>query len=298
VLLARPTRSRNLLVQMIGRGMRLHPGKTNCHIIDMVASFGIGLVTTPTLFGLDPSEIVKDATVDMIKDLHERERRKEELEDEESMHSIMAPPVSRNRNSKLSFTHYESVHDLLDDTSGERHIRAISQYAWVQIGEDRFVLTTKDGKIEIFKDEREDLYRVMFTRVLPPGTKTKAPWYKPRKVADAITFADAVHAADTLAGEEFERIFLVSSAEWRRKPATDGQVAFLNKLRSADDQLTVDQITRGRAGDMITKVKFGARGWFEKQKLVERKVGKEQNRLEQLEDLKRREAVQVGPVAA
>ena len=50
VVIARPTKSRNLLVQMIGRGMRLYPGKENCHIIDMVASLEPGIVTTPTLY--------------------------------------------------------------------------------------------------------------------------------------------------------------------------------------------------------------------------------------------------------
>lgn len=50
VILARPTKSRNLLVQMIGRGMRLYTGKENCHIIDMVASLEAGIVTTPTLY--------------------------------------------------------------------------------------------------------------------------------------------------------------------------------------------------------------------------------------------------------
>ena len=50
VILARPTKSRNLLVQMIGRGMRLYPGKSNCHIIDMVASLEAGIITTPTLY--------------------------------------------------------------------------------------------------------------------------------------------------------------------------------------------------------------------------------------------------------
>ena len=50
VLLARPTKSRNLLVQMIGRGMRLSPGKVNCHIIDMVASLKTGIVSTPVSY--------------------------------------------------------------------------------------------------------------------------------------------------------------------------------------------------------------------------------------------------------
>lgn len=36
IILARPTRSRALFTQMIGRGLRLSPGKTNCKIIDIV----------------------------------------------------------------------------------------------------------------------------------------------------------------------------------------------------------------------------------------------------------------------
>ena len=45
----------------IGRGMRLSPqtGKTDCHIIDFVDSTSriSGIVTSPTLFGLDPDEV-------------------------------------------------------------------------------------------------------------------------------------------------------------------------------------------------------------------------------------------------
>jgi ATP-dependent helicase IRC3 len=61
VLLARPTRSRNLFSQMIGRGLRLSPqtGKTDCLILDMVGNFERGLVCTPTLFGLDPHMMVE-----------------------------------------------------------------------------------------------------------------------------------------------------------------------------------------------------------------------------------------------
>ena len=36
VILARPTRSRSLFMQMIGRGLRLSPGKKNCKILDIV----------------------------------------------------------------------------------------------------------------------------------------------------------------------------------------------------------------------------------------------------------------------
>jgi superfamily II DNA or RNA helicase len=36
ILLARPTKSRSLFIQMIGRGLRIHEGKNNCKIIDVV----------------------------------------------------------------------------------------------------------------------------------------------------------------------------------------------------------------------------------------------------------------------
>ena len=80
IIVAKPTRSQNVFAQMvrvnrpeptcydahhqskIGRGMRLSPttGKTDCHIIDIVDSTSrvSGVVTTPTLFGLDPNIIV------------------------------------------------------------------------------------------------------------------------------------------------------------------------------------------------------------------------------------------------
>lgn len=38
VLLARPTQSRGLFAQMIGRGLRLHPGKADCLLLDFVDS--------------------------------------------------------------------------------------------------------------------------------------------------------------------------------------------------------------------------------------------------------------------
>jgi len=57
VMLARPTRSKNVFAQMIGRGMRLSPGtgKTECRVIDFVDSLARvdNVVSGPTLFGLD-----------------------------------------------------------------------------------------------------------------------------------------------------------------------------------------------------------------------------------------------------
>lgn len=53
IVVARPTRSRALYVQMIGRGTRRHPAKDDCLVLDVVgASDDMNLVTVPSLFGV------------------------------------------------------------------------------------------------------------------------------------------------------------------------------------------------------------------------------------------------------
>jgi ATP-dependent helicase IRC3 len=293
VVLARPTKSRNLLVQMIGRGVRLHPGKENCHIIDMVSSLKVGVVTTPTLFGLDPDELVDNATVD---DLKERlERKKAELVD-----PGLAPTQSPGFQGSLDFTDYDSLSDLIEDTSGEQHIRALSPFAWVQVNDIRYILTTNSGNylaIDRCDDYDGEPYRVSYTAKLPTPLVKRSPFMRPRTVATAKTFPDAVHAADKYAADIFNYIFISKTQGWRRGPASPAQLKFLNEHRDEDSQLEAGDITKGQAGDMITKLKFGAKGRFNKLDAARQKVLKEQRTLEKkLADLKVREKVAVGPI--
>ncbi|MDB4983764.1 MAG: helicase, phage associated protein [Myxococcales bacterium] len=51
VAMARPTRSEGLYAQCVGRGTRLHPGKTDCLILDFVDLTTLSLCTLPSLFG-------------------------------------------------------------------------------------------------------------------------------------------------------------------------------------------------------------------------------------------------------
>lgn len=76
IFLVRPTRSQALLVQMIGRGLRLHSGKTHCHIFDFVSvtsAHKSGMLTAPTLVGLDPDKLVEDASLMDLKKQKEEE---------------------------------------------------------------------------------------------------------------------------------------------------------------------------------------------------------------------------------
>lgn len=295
VVLARPTKSRNLLVQMIGRGMRLFPGKKNCHVIDMVSSLETGIVTTPTLFGLDPGELVQGATP---KDLTERkEREKDRLADvfEDSRDEEPAP---LDPNTKVTFTQYSSVLDLISDTSAEKHIRALSPHAWVHVGSQRYVLTSPGGTYLRLEPPTTSsgLHRAVEIRALPSGV-AKSPFAAPRELLTASTLADAVHGCDAYASKNFPHAFITRYQRWRSGPPTKGQLDFLNKLRGKGaEPLNEGDLTKGQAMDMITKVRHGARGQFAAYGTERRKKEREVRKKEAEVERQRREVVEVGPV--
>jgi ATP-dependent helicase IRC3 len=141
-----------------------------------------------------------------------------------------------------------------------------------------------------------DKFTVLHKYTLSPTEKSKAPWSRPREIASAATLSDAIHAADTFAATKFERIYINNSSDWRKQPASESQLAFLNKMRFDGGPLRPDQVTKGRAGDMITKIKFGARGRFDKIMVKKRQSEREIAKIENVENMRRREVVQVGPL--
>lgn len=71
VIVARPTQSESLYAQMVGRGLRLYPGKEKLTLIDCVGVTGkANLCTAPSLLGLDmdgvPARKAKDIEGDLF----------------------------------------------------------------------------------------------------------------------------------------------------------------------------------------------------------------------------------------
>ncbi|KAK4231283.1 putative ATP-dependent helicase IRC3 [Podospora fimiseda] len=311
ILLARPTRSRNLLVQMIGRGMRLHHGKENCHIIDMVSSLDTGIVTTPTLFGLDPDELVTGLTA--LKMLELRERKEAEklaaAAEKEEKGEKDAPPKNKmtgdapstGRSYNVVFTEYDSVFDLISDTTSENHVRSISQLAWVQVTPSKYVLTTARDYLKIEKvenpGENEPHWKGFVVRSLPAGA-SKSPWASPQEIVTASTFDDAVHGCDSYATEKYAQFYISSRMFWRKQPATESQLRFLNKLRDPENQLGPHDVTKGKAADMITKFKHGARGRFTDLQAQRRKQERAEHVAELYRQRRLNETVTVGPLAS
>lgn len=151
LILARPTRSRNLLAQMvrhskhnlfayvqIGRGLRLSPetGKTDCHVIDVCDSTSTGLTVSPTLLGLSHDDL----------ELEERERiesREEGGASTQRCNAMLTPQdlgaISEDGDeadaaNKRYAVRFVDVDDPFGVTGKEPRVKALAQMtkmAWV-----------------------------------------------------------------------------------------------------------------------------------------------------------------------
>jgi len=296
VLLARPTKSRNLLVQMIGRGMRLHETKRDCHVVDMVSTLSTGVVSTPTLFGLDPNEIVEDMDAKSMKE--QGERKESERQREAQVTKLAESAPSKKLHGTIDFTDYDSIHDLIADGSSDQYFRSLSPNAWVSVGEGKLILSSNGGNyIKIEPSEgKENHFLAKYYWKLPAEDKTKSPYGRARTIAEGDSLEHVIHAADTFAGEVFQHIWIARNQPWRRSPASQAQIDFLNKSRPAEDQLKPGDVTKGKAGDMITRIKFGVRGRYEKATAKQRSNDRIKQRAQTLRE-RLTGQTQVGPLA-
>ncbi|KAL4914130.1 P-loop containing nucleoside triphosphate hydrolase protein [Aspergillus aurantiobrunneus] len=291
VLLARPTRSRNLLIQMIGRGLRLYPGKKDCHIIDMVATLDVGVISTPTLFGLHPDEVVKDASPEDMKEMRRAADQQNKELGEPSPESGPGMPDD----IKLTFTRYDTIYDLIHDMRSERHIRSISHHSWVGIGHNKYLLSGGSGWLTIEQEASEGglspQYTVHHVMTFKTDDDTKK-YTRPRQIASAEVFESAVRAADTFAASHFDERYISTRQPWRNYSASPSQIRFLNDRKIRKEYISHRDLSRGQAADLITKLRFGSKRFAAKRKQrVER-----DEKMRDIEELRRRGEVRVGPV--
>lgn len=328
VLLARPTRSRNLLIQMIGRGLRLFPRKENCHIIDMVATLETGVLSTPTLFGLHPDEVLEKSTVKQLRETKDdqlaridREAREEERRENDTQSPLGSDKEpSLNGDINIKFTRYDSITDLLGDMRSDKHIRSLSQHAWVRTGDDRYVLSGLNGWVTIEKGnpdphaggrpksrhtkittipESDELYTVHHVTKFQ-GAAGEHHYSRPRLIAQAPNLEHAVDSADTFAASTFPKRYISARQPWRNAPATPSQLDMLNRANvKSGRRLQSEHMTRGQAADMITKLKFGGKKRFNA--MMKQRLKKEE-KVREVREMRRTgmgvDDVRVGPVMA
>ncbi|KIY45830.1 P-loop containing nucleoside triphosphate hydrolase protein [Fistulina hepatica ATCC 64428] len=309
VVVARPTRSRNLFAQMIGRGMRLSPdtGKTDCRIIDFVdnAARVAGVITTPTLFGLDPNEVkIEDETPDSLTELGSRSRQ--------SAGDVPAPKT-------VIYKDYDNPFSFIEGTSGAPHLTRLTQNAWVGCGSDVYVLECLgmgfirierfnfDG-LEIPKEYWQASYTPPQTDFITARTLRTSPYRRKRLLFKALSLADAIRACDTFAQSVVRAprsLGLRRSAAWRKQPASESQRALVAKrwkLRNLDPGDDTNErvqrlksLTKGEATNIIARLRHGAQTRFEKRVKEAQRIMKEARKVTEQQA---RTHVVVGPLKA
>ncbi|GAA5990112.1 hypothetical protein JCM11641_007071 [Rhodosporidiobolus odoratus] len=311
VLFARPTRSQNLFLQMLGRGLRLSPdtGKQDCLLLDLVgnsANAG-GVVCTPTLFGLDPEERIDGQTTAEMQD---RSRAREQAQadssatvSDEPVHKLSAAAFANRHN--FHYRDYSTAFDLVAQTkkkTGETQwvgIERLSRLAWVGVGEDTWILELMGvGHVKIVK-EGED-YRALLYRRIPP-TPGLPRYLKPHLIASHRSFPILLRTTDAfiLHDPKYASVSLARHHSWRRLPATDAQKTYILKKLAKDSQdeciegvwvgkphkewVKVDGLTKGQASDILARaVHGGSKYWRDAKKVIRKEEKKEEKVQKQL----------------
>ncbi|GAA96215.1 hypothetical protein E5Q_02879 [Mixia osmundae IAM 14324] len=294
VLLARPTRSRNIFSQMIGRGMRLSPGKRDCLILDVVGNCERGVICTPTLYGLDPDiqiEALDPAELANLQRIQaERQAELRQTASEPEITGVMEP-------KSIIYKDYDSAYDLSQDFSGTAtYIGRMSRNAWTGLGENRYILDLLgEGHINVMpmkgtdgSDQSAPVFEASYTPT-NRHSATAGRYLRPRVILTNATLLAAVQGCDTFVtrvrarGTAFGAMRLLANAPWRNAQASDAQKDWVHmRLRSADQaeriegssrrtpvyigrqKLEVDSMTKGQAASIITRLKHGFKAKVEK----------------------------------
>ncbi|OQN95311.1 hypothetical protein B0A48_18468 [Cryoendolithus antarcticus] len=291
VLLARPTKSSNLLLQMIGRGLRTHPGKKDCLILDMVASHRTGIASTPNLFGLDAQELdrVDAATLALMGEAAIAEREEDTLvADQEEA----TPPQTLE--GDITVETWDSLLDLINPTVDEAAIAQYSPNVWVQISSIYYVLSSTWVKDFVVVRAEGHEWAAKMTPSLQ-FTSAKMPYGRPRHIATAATLEDAVKAADEYAVEKYQA-GIRKDEPWRSRPASDKQLGYLQKLLGTTEDLTRRGLTGGQLRNMIVKLLRGSKGVYKRIQAEKAKARRTKEKKSKAEEIKRKAIVKVGPV--
>ncbi|CDW97627.1 hypothetical protein [Sporisorium scitamineum] len=267
VLLARPTRSRNLFSQMIGRGLRLSPktGKKDCLVLDIVGNIEKGVVCTPTLFGLDAEDVIEDESAEgLLERAHEAEQFIAKEGNEDPFEISLADPT------KITYIDYDDPYQLQQAMlSRSTVVETMSPNAWVDCGGQTYILDVpRYGFISVERnsdptptDEAQDRadWTSWFTpsnadadeaaaasgRSSPttssiPGHNRRwagggSPYRRPRHVLYSPSLEQAIRGSDLYIQKSVLRnspqlfAMLNRRAAWRTTKATDSQRKLVEK---------------------------------------------------------------------
>ncbi|MDA8199223.1 MAG: DEAD/DEAH box helicase [Thermaerobacter sp.] len=254
VVLARPTHSRPLWIQMVGRGLRLHPDKTDCVVLD-VADNRHDLVTLATLQDLG----IELAPRTAAPPLPGRPRPSDPGDDLAAVTDFVATPRDLLARSQFAWRHRGRW--LRVDAGPGRRVDLIPEGEGYQVRitlpNHRATLHPEPLSLEDAQSLAEDWVRQQGgTRYAAKDAAWRHAPATPKQqalaerlglaLADGLSRGEAqVALDDALAQARLQD----PAAPWRAEPASPKQLAWLG----AHHIRVPDGITKGEAADLMAR---------------------------------------------
>ncbi len=219
IIMARPTKSRALYVQCIGRGTRLAPGKRDCLVLD---------ITDNCLrHRLEP--LALSQALDTV------------LGDGESVMERKARIAAREATEREAVARTTRVTQRVQDLA----VNILARMDWRRLQSGAYVLSIGEckHKIMLVPSEETEGYYTVWARLAPDYHAQQ--WLKESPLEWAQQHAEM--KARLLQSDEKKRILVDSNAPWRARPATHGQIFMLRKFNIP----FTDDISSGEASDLI-----------------------------------------------
>ncbi|GCF07325.1 DEAD/DEAH box helicase [Dictyobacter arantiisoli] len=220
IIVARPTKSRALFVQIVGRGTRLAPEKNDCVILDITDNCLKHRIQPLTL-----SKALELSLLDGESVIEAKKREITEMEAEEHEKEERTTKVSRR------------TQDLL--------LNMLDRMPWKRQSNGAYVLEVgvHQHKIYLTPSEEKDGYYSVWAKLAPDFQKQQ--WLKDSTLEWAQQHAEM--KARLLQSSEKKLVLVDNNAPWRSNPVTKGQIYMLRKYNIA----YTPTITSGEASDLI-----------------------------------------------
>ncbi|MGB8345026.1 MAG: DEAD/DEAH box helicase, partial [Ktedonobacteraceae bacterium] len=224
IILARPTRSRALLVQMIGRGTRLAPGKQDCLILDITDNC-LSHHLEPQTSGAAIDVVLADS--ESVKEFCQRTRQEQGKEEREKQQRIL----------------------VVDRRTQDMAVNILATLDWQQQPDGGYALLLGPLKHRIAlipSHDQAGRYEV-WAQLAP--TFTQQRWLEAAPLDWAQQFAE--HQSRILLADPGKTILLDRRASWRQRPVDPAgkQAQLLRKLHLP----ITEGMTQGEASDRLTR---------------------------------------------
>ncbi|KAJ1974308.1 DEAD DEAH box helicase [Dimargaris xerosporica] len=268
IVMARPTRSAVLYQQMVGRGLRLAPGKTDCLIIDLVDVLRsrANVITTPSLTGVDPQVILSNDPNDSQRLLASAGEGGDLIASQQLAQDAAQARASASP-TKVKLHYYEDPFQAQGDCSGDPQLQQLSRYAWVKVSDTLYAVVIQQLYSICVEQTDSQRWRGYYRM----RRLSRFPTAPTVIITNQPTWTDALEGCDTWIAKSFKStVFDQRTAPWRQKPASEAQRQELER-RKIDLSLVTkghpEALTKGMASNLILRLSLGAgKAWKKKKK--------------------------------